>query len=413
MVTLLSVLFIGCEVDYKDIDTLGKADSSVSEVSINLDLFVAGTWTPEQIVATAGELKVEKYDLFIFKVSSDGNYLEYKEMNIAPDVSEMISHNQSIKIGNRNIILPTGGTKRIVVIANANDKTSYPVLRSLGESTKSDFSDVTVFDKFINDFSIKADKQQTSPFVMIGNALVANADMKNVGITLAPQYTKINIKNKVSGSETSGLFISSVQLKNVPESAYPFINDYSKRISSFVNYEVNEVDNGTLEEMIPDKLYLLYTPGTSSMSADYRVTVLIKGKKNGVDFEKGFPCSNPMYPGYLFNMILSLSGNEVEAEFVPNFNGESADAKLSSASAIFNSATSGMETIYFPAASRRDNKTGEPVNQGVNLYSWVVTCWDANSSGIYFDPLDGNTTRIYCIAQARSFAQTVRCIKNY
>ena len=33
-------------------------------------------------------------------------------------------------------------------------------------------------------------------------------------------------------------------------------------------------------------------------------------------------------------------------------------------------------------------------------------------AGIYFDPLDGNT-RIYCIAQARSFAQTVRCIKNY
>ena len=27
LVALLSVLFIGCEVDYKDIDTLGKADS--------------------------------------------------------------------------------------------------------------------------------------------------------------------------------------------------------------------------------------------------------------------------------------------------------------------------------------------------------------------------------------------------
>lgn len=48
------------------------------------------------------------------------------------------------------------------------------------------------------------------------------------------------------------------------------------------------LDNGALEEMIPDKLYLLYTPGTSSASADYRVTVLIKGKKNGVDFEKSF-----------------------------------------------------------------------------------------------------------------------------
>ena len=153
LVTLLSVLFIGCEVDYKDIDTLGKANSGASEVSINLDLFVAGSWTPEQVVATAGELKVEKYDLFIFKVSSDGNYLEYKEMNIAPDASEMVSHNQSIKIGNRNIILPTGGTKRVVVIANANDRASYPVLCSLAESTKSDFSDVTVYDKFINDFS--------------------------------------------------------------------------------------------------------------------------------------------------------------------------------------------------------------------------------------------------------------------
>lgn len=715
LVTLLSVLFIGCEVDYKDIDTLGKADSGASEVSINLDLFVAGSWTPEQVVATAGELKVEKYDLFIFKVSSDGNYLEYKEMNIAPDASEMVSHNQSIKIGNRNIILPTGGTKRVVVIANANDRASYPVLCSLAESTKSDFSDVTVYDKFINDFSIKADKQQTSPFVMMGNALVANADMENVGITLAPQYAKINIKNKAAGSETNGLFISSVQLKNVPESAHPFINDYSKKTSRFVNYEVNVVNNGALEEMIPDKLYLLYTPGTSSASADYRVIVLIKGKKNGIDFEKEFPCSNPMYPGYLFNMILSLSGNEVEAEFVPNwsdgdfsissvhlknnkmtfpftadkfwgyeifwatnmagavsvekqgneswysitveenlvrvcclednttgrertasftiglgkkketveivqqsmpstitfngmewldrnlgailplteenithsdtygyyyqwgrnvpfptfgtvgiavsdpgitiqqahgmkefivssssstdwytavsvadktttwedrtgslgnpcpegyhvpsyreyqtilpyknsagignfsnvdfkinsaeilddtgtlydalyvtsakdeatiyaikkyktdgayylrlrriktdsgiylridrlsgnaqsdFVGESADAKLSSASAIFNSATTGMETIYFPAAGRRNNKTGELVNQGINLYSWAATCWDVSSSGIYFDPLDGNT-RIYCIAQARSFAQTVRCIKNY
>ena len=82
LVALLSVLFIGCEVDYKDIDTLGKADSGASEVSINLDLFVAGSWTPDQVATSAGELKVEKYDLFIFKVSSDGNYLEYKEMNI-------------------------------------------------------------------------------------------------------------------------------------------------------------------------------------------------------------------------------------------------------------------------------------------------------------------------------------------
>ncbi len=709
---LLSVLFIGCEVDYKDIDTLGKADSGASEVSINLDLFVAGSWTPDQVAATAGELKVEKYDLFIFKVSSEGNYLEYKEMNITPDASEMVSHNQSIKIGNRNIVLPIGGTKRIVVIANANDKAGYPVLCSLAESTKSDFSDVTVYDKFISEFSIKADKQQTSPFVMMGNALVANADTENVGITLAPQYAKINIKNKSAGSETSGLFISSVQLKNVPESACPFINDYSKKTSRFVNYEVNMVDNGALEEMIPDKLYLLYTPGTGSASADYRVTVLIKGKKNGVDFEKEFPCSNPMYPGYLFNMILSLSGDEVEAEFVPNwsdgnfsisgvhlknnkmtfpftadkfwgyeifwatnmagtvsveklgneswynlavednlvrvccledntsggeraasftiglgkkketveiiqqsmpstvtfngmewldrnlgailplteenithsdtygyyyqwgrnvplptfgtvsvvtsdpgrtiqdahnmkefisassdwytavsvsdrtttwedrtgslgnpcpegyhvpsyreyqtilpyknsagignfgavgtkinsaeilddtgtlyntlyvtsakdeatiyaikkyqttgayylrlrrvkttssiylridrlpgnaesdFAGDSADAKLSAAATVFNSATTGMETIYFPATGRRDKTSGEPVNQGINLYSWAATCWDASSSNIYFDPFDGNT-RIYCMAQNRAFAQTIRCIKNY
>lgn len=712
LVTLLSVLFIGCEVDYKDIDTLGKADSDASEVSINLDLFVAGSWTPDLVAATAGELKVEKYDLFIFKVSSDGNYLEYKEMNITPDASEMVSHNQNVKIGNRNVILPTGGTKRVVVVANANDKASYPVLCSLAESTKSDFSDVTVYDKFINEFSVKADRQQTSPFVMMGNALVANADAENVGITLAPQYAKINIKNKAAGSETNGIFISSVQLKNVPESAYPFINDYSKKTSRFVNYEVNTVENGALEEMIPDKLYLLYTPGTSSASADYRVTVQIKGKKNGIDFDKEFSCSSPMYPGYLFNMILSLSGNEVEADFVPNwadgnfsisgvhlknnkmtfpftadkfwgyeifwatnmagavsaeklgnepwysitveenlvrvccledntsgsertasftvslgkkqetieivqqpmpstvmfngmewldrnlgailplteenithsdtygyyyqwgrnvplptfgtvdiapsdpgrtiqdahnmkefisassdwytavsvsdrtttwedrtgslgnpcpegyhvpsykeyqtilpyknsvgignfgsvdtkinsaeilddtgtlyntlyvtsakdeatiyaikkyqtsgayylrlrrvktassiylridrlpgnaesdFTGESADAKLSAAAAVFNSATTGMETIYFPATGRRDKTSGEPVNQGVNLYSWAATCWDGSSSNIYFDPFDGNT-RIYCMAQNRAFAQTVRCIKNY
>ena len=109
----------------------------------------------------------------------------------------------------------------------------------------------------------------------------------------------------------------------------------------------------------------------------------------------------------IYLRIDRLSGN-AQSDFV----GESADAKLSSASAIFNSATTGMETIYFPAAGRRNNKTGELVNQGINLYSWAATCWDVSSSGIYFDPLDGNT-RIYCIAQARSFAQTVRCIKNY
>ena len=62
---------------------------------------------------------------------------------------------------------------------------------------------------------------------MMGNALVANADMENIGITLAPQYAKINIKNKAAGSETNGLFISSVQLKNVPESAYPFISAFT------------------------------------------------------------------------------------------------------------------------------------------------------------------------------------------
>ena len=71
-----------------------------------------------------------------------------------------------------------------------------------------------------------------------------------------------------------------------------------------------------------------------------------------------------------------------------------------------------METIYFPATGRRDKTSGEPVNQGINLYGWAATCWDVSSSGIYFDPFDGNT-RIYCIAQNRAFGQTVRCIKNY
>lgn len=712
LLLLFSVLFTGCEVDYKDVDTLGKVDNGTSEISINLDLFVAGCWTPNQVSAAERELKVEKYDLFIFKVASDGNYLEYKEMNITPDASETISYNQSVKIGNRNIVLSTGGTKRIVAIANADDKVSYPVLCSLAESTKSDLSDVTVYDKFIDEFLVEAKKQSASPLVMMGNALVANADAGNIGITLAPQYAKIDIKNKAAGSATSGLFISSVQLKNVPESAYSFVNDYSKKTPRFTDYDLNVVDDGSLEDVVSDKLYLLYTPGTSSVAADYRVTVLVKGKKDGVDFEKEFPCSNPMYPGYLFNMILSLSGDEVKAEFVPNwsdgnlsisgvhlknnkmvfpftadkfwgyeifwatdmagamsaeklgneswysvavednlvrvccledntsgrertasftlslgkkketveivqqaipsttvtfngmewldrnlgavlplteenithsdtygyyyqwgrnvplptfgtvsvvpsdpgrtiqdahnikdfisassdwytavsvsdrtttwedrtgslgnpcpegyhvpsyreyqtilpyknsagignfgtvstkvnsaeilddtgtlyntlyvtsakdeatiyaikkyktagayylrlrrikttssiylridrlpgnaesdFAGENAEAKLSAAAAVFNSATEGMETIYFPASGRRDKTSGEPVNQGINLYSWAATCWDGSSSNIYFDPFEGNT-RIYCMAQNRAFAQTVRCIKN-
>ena len=319
VLALLLILFIGCEVDYKDVDTLGKADSGSAEIDISLNLFVAGNWTPDQVSATEKEMKVEKYDLFVFKVSSEGNYLEYKEVNIVPDASETVSYNQNIKIGSRDITLPTGGTKRVVVIANASGNSNYPALCSLAESTQADFSDVTLYENFINDFSVKASKQQTSPFVLMGNALVANADTKNVGITLAPQYAKMNIKNKTGGSQTSGLYISSVQLKNVPESAFPFINDYSKKVPRFVDYDTNLIENGSIENVLLDRLYLLYTPGTGNASADYRVTILIKGKKNGDDFEKEFPCPNPMYAGYLYNMILSLSGNEVEAEFVPNW----------------------------------------------------------------------------------------------
>lgn len=70
VLALLLILFIGCEVDYKDVDTLGKADSGSAEINVSLNLFVAGNWTPDQVSATEKEMKVEKYDLFVFKVSS-------------------------------------------------------------------------------------------------------------------------------------------------------------------------------------------------------------------------------------------------------------------------------------------------------------------------------------------------------
>lgn len=316
--SIFLMLFIGCEVDYKDIDTLGKADSGSSEININLNVFVSGSWVPDQ-AATIEEMKVEKYDIFVFRVSSEGNYLEYKEMAVTPDASENVSYNKNVKIGSRSIALSSGGTKRVIVVANAGNNVTYPVLCSVAESNQSDLSDVTLYEDFVNKFSMKTESLQASPFVLMGNSLVANADGENVSLVLAAQYTKINIRNKSAGSETNGLFISSVQLKNVPESAFPFINDYSNKTPRFINYEVNTVNNGTLEEMIPNKLYLLYTPGTSNASTDYRVNIVIKGKKNGFDFEKEFPCTNPMYPGYLYNMVLSLSGDEVEAEFIPNW----------------------------------------------------------------------------------------------
>lgn len=383
--TLILALFAGCEVDYNDINTLGKVDPGSNEITMNLDLFVSGNWTPNQVLASEEEIKVEKYDLLIFKVSSEGNYLEYKETDVVPASSEVRASDNNVKIGSKTIVLPTGGTKRIIAIANRGDKTGYPELRSVAESKEADLSDVTVYDDFINQFSVNAQTLHDSPFVMVGNSLVSDANATNAFVVLAPQYTKINVNNKSIGTDGDNLFVSSIQLLNVPKAAFPLINNFTKKVPEFTNYASYQITDGSAAALVSDKFYVLYTPGTNTLNLDYRVAVLVKGKNNGIDFEKTFYCSNPMYPGYQYSMNLSLSNGEVMADFVPNWS----DGNFSISGVNLKN-----NTMTFPFTA--DKYWGYEISWSTDIVGDVVVEKEGNEPW-YSVAVDDNIVRVCCL----------------
>jgi uncharacterized protein (TIGR02145 family) len=376
---ILSFIMAGCEVDYKDFNTAGKITTDTTAIKMNLDLFVSGSWISNQAVnASDEEMKVDKYDLFIFSVSSDGNYLEYKETDIVPDIFEKVASSNNIKVGHKEIVLQTGGSKRVVAVANGNNKISYPTLRSISESEIPDLSDVTVYEDFMAACCVNAINLQTGPFVLFGNSLVSDANETNALVVMSNQYTKVNIKKSIEIS------LSSVQLLNVPVKAYPLINNYDKLKPEFVDYSIIQVDNGMSENVVSDKLYVLFTPGTN-VEKDYRVAVLVKGKINGVDFQETFYCPNPMYPGYFYTMNLFSSDGVVKATFTPNW--QEGSFSITGVQLKNNQ-------LIFPFTS--DKYWGYEISWVTDISGEIVVKKDGNEPW-YTVAIDKNLIRVCCI----------------
>lgn len=297
-IILLTIVNMSCRIDYVDIDT-GES-KGVEEATLLLDVMVSGSYISMRSAAFQSEMKVDEYDLFIFKATSDGYLLEYLQRNITPTKAETVSGSSSILIDSHQIELPSAGGKMIVVVANAMaNNVTYPTDMKTGELTLTSLSEKVSF--LIND-------NPELPLVMTNLTAVANAHKANVRITLDREVTKFTIKSE------DGIVVNSIKTKNAPSVGYPLLNDYSKKRPVMIDYPTGV--NGQV-------IYVLYSPGLSDI--DYRTQLEIEGTFNGENFTQTFICPNPNYVGYDYELLLTINGSEIGEKWSPNFAGESFD----------------------------------------------------------------------------------------
>jgi uncharacterized protein (TIGR02145 family) len=302
---------------YKDIDTAGESDTGA--VSMNVDILVSGNMVSTRSTTSSAENTVKQFDIFVFSVTSNGTFLETMEQNVTPDLSEKIASTGDIKIAAKTMNLTSNGTKRIIVVGNSQ-LVSYPSFKTMSESSSNKYTDVTTYEDMQKSltFSVSGSTVPSSPFVMLGNTIVASANGTNAFVKLARQYSKLDIDNNAVSSATSGLYVQSVQLTNVAQSSYPLINNFTTQAPSFTNYDAIAIGDPTSTELLKDKAYVLYSPGTN-ITADYRMGVVVKGLLDGANFEQTFYCPNPLYPDYDYIMTLYKNGSKVTASFEPNW----------------------------------------------------------------------------------------------
>lgn len=294
-------ILAGCTIDLKDINTSIVLAETESEMTV--EVRVGGEIISTKSDATAAEKEVEDFDLLVFNVTSEGNFLEYADFALKPQEAVAVKGSKDVSIWQDKLVLPTSGTKRVIAVGNGS-KAVYPDME-LGKTT---------YEEFCKAFSFKAIDSNSgqTPLVMTGSTLVASASASHVFVKLARQYNKFDIQNKADG-----LSVSSVQIVNAPAEAWPFVGDFNSIEPAFMEYPALSTIGRKASELVKDELYILYTPG--GKIEEYNVKVFVKGELNGADYRNVFVCRLPMYCDYNTTMTLSLEGNSVVASYTPDY----------------------------------------------------------------------------------------------
>lgn len=295
------LVLAGCSVDLKDINTSAALAETESEMTV--EVRVGGDLISTRSDATAAEKEVEDFDILVFNVTSDGNFLEYADFGLKPQGSETVRGGKDVSIWQDRLVLPTSGTKRVIVVGNGS-KAVYPDME-IGKTT---------YDEFRSGFWFKAidGELNATSLVMTGESLVASASGSHVFVRLARQYNKFDIVN-----EADGLEVSYVQVVSAPAMAYPFVNDFGVIEPEFMEYPRVAPTSGAAADLVKDELYILYTPG--GKIEEYDVKVLVNGTFNGAAYRNTFVCRSPMYCDYNTTMTLSVENGSVTASYTPDY----------------------------------------------------------------------------------------------
>ena len=300
LLSLISVLAVAssCYFDYYDVDN--KALNASESSTVQLDVLVSGQMECASASASEAENSVYSYDIFVFTVSSDGNFLEYAETDCMPSLSEPVAGTKDILIGRHDITLPTSGSKKVLVVANAfQNKMSFPDITTYENSMTEDKSDVSTYEKFCNslNFNFTKGKTPVSPFLMMGETKLASSVDAKLHVKLSRQCTKLEVVNTIP----SDLKISSVQFVNAPRQCWPLKRDFTVNAPQMVEYPKASVSDNT--KPVAGE-YFLYTPGTLSKTEDLRVAMVVEGTWKGAAYSGTFPVSNPMHADYLYTLSL-------------------------------------------------------------------------------------------------------------
>lgn len=302
-----------CYFDYHDVD--GKEQSASAPSTIQLDVRMSGQMTCDSKPADDTESAVMSYDIFVFTVSSSGNFLEYAQTDCMPSLDGEVPGTKDMLIGSHTISLPSSGSKRVLVVANAfQNKMSYPSITTLENSMTEDRSDVSTYEQFADALSFNFTKGKTpvSPFLMMGETKLASSVDARLHVKLSRQCTKVEVLNAIPSS----LQISSLKFINAPRECWPLKKDYAVHAPQMVEYpEVTVKDNAT-----PVKgEYFLFTPGTLSKTDDLRVGIVVKGTLDGVPYNETFHISNPMHANYKYTLKFTREEGEVAMGITPDW----------------------------------------------------------------------------------------------
>lgn len=305
---ILSFLTISCSIDLHDVNSV--LEDNQQEAVMTIDVQVSGTMISTRSEASASELLVSDYDIYIFDVTT--NSLQYYEKSIAAQEPEKVSGTSNYRIGSKQIVLATSGQKHIFVLGNVNSSVAFPELVRLDEATES--NPATSLDDFRNGIIVTPDVQKApdAPFVMAGTTFIASSANANVPVCLARTVAKISVQNR----QPEQIIISDISVMGASASVVPFAGSISVDLPVIDYSDVVEPVAGANAGFF----YLL-------PAVENKVAVTVQGSVSGSDFVSKTTIANIIYPDYDYKLILDSNNGNVFAELSPDFNGENIGVK--------------------------------------------------------------------------------------